>query len=184
MSRNQNCMRRSMILALVVLAATTEVSAEEPAPGLWNRLRSAVTQEGKQFRDVLKGQEQMDARDNALQEQLDQGRRLRAMHREAVLLSELNVAWIRDELDHWDCRVAEQKVREVESRIGELSGFGQRLDTLCGGVGADAGYQRKICERQRTELAQAITELEGLGQRYATACPATSRQTGGDQPWR
>lgn len=173
------------LVLLTGLCHAAPVLAQEPAPGPWDRLRAAVEQEGEQFQEVLQGQQQMDAEDKALQEQLGQGRRLRAMHREAVLLSELNVAWIRDELDHWDCRIAEQKVHEVETRVGELSDYGQRLDTLCGGLGADAGYQQQICKSQRAELAQAVTELEGLGQRYAAACSTTdqqSRQRGGAKP--
>lgn len=164
------------LVLLTGLFHTASVLAQEPAPGLWERLRAAVVQEGEQFQEVLEGQQQMDAEEKALQEQLAQGRRLRAMHREAVLLSELNVAWIRDELDNWDCRIATQKVREVETRISELRGFGQRLDTLCGGLGADAGRQQKICESQRAELTQAVVELEGLARRYATGCSVPAQQ--------
>jgi len=177
----------TQLTLLIGLYSSVPVLAQEPDPGLWDRLRGLVAQEGEQLQEVLKGQERMGAEEASLQAQLEQGRRLRAMHREAVLLSELNVAWIYDQLDHWDCRIAEQKVHEVETRIADFDGFGQRLEALCDGFGAREGRQQQVCARQRTELSQAITELEDLGQRYSAACPAQAEQLikrEGEQPWQ
>ena len=185
MSKSQTSL---MQLALFIgLYSSVPVLAQQPEPGMWDRLRGLVSQEGEQLQEVLQGQERMGAEEASLQAQLEQGRRLRAMHREAVLLSELNVAWIYDQLDHWDCRIAEQKVQEVKTRIEELDGFGQRLEALCNGFGAHQGRQQQVCARQRTELAQAVTELEDLSRRYSTACPSQAEksiQKEGDQPWQ
>ncbi len=174
------------LVFLTGLCHAAPVLAQQPAPGLWDRLQGLVAQEGEQIQHMLAGQQQLDTKDKALQEQLEQSRRMRAMHREAALLSALNITYIYDELDHWDCRIAEQKVHEVDRRLAELSDFAQRIDSLCGGLGTDTQYQQKACTQQRSELSQSVTELETLRQRYATACPIKNQQLkpiGGKQPW-
>ncbi|MEW8057563.1 MAG: hypothetical protein AB2796_19810, partial [Candidatus Thiodiazotropha sp.] len=89
----------------------------------------------------------------------------------------------------WDCRLAERKGQDIEIRLSELNDYGQRLDRLCGDLGANSDRQRQACERQREELAQNVDQLQALGQRYATSCAATTPQpttptTEGEQPWR
>ena len=171
------------------LYGTAPVRSAESSPDFWTHLRAEVAGQGEQLQGLLKEQAQGDSQDRALQDQLEQSRRLRAMYREAVLLSELNVAWIHDQLDHWDCRLAEQKGREVENRLGELNDYGQRLDRLCADLGEDADHQRQACERQRAELEQNVNQLQDLGRRYATTCSATAPEssaptTEGEQSWR
>ena len=165
------------LLLLTGLCHAVPVLAQESDPGLWDRLKGLVTQEGEQFQQILADQQQVDTHESALQAQLEQSRRMRAMHQEAVLLSALNIAWIYDELENWDCRVAEQKVYEVDSRLIDLNDFAQRLDSLCGDFGSDANNQRMVCEQQRSELFQSVNELENLRQRYTTACHIGNQQT-------
>jgi hypothetical protein len=162
-----------VLVLLVMLFVPAAASAQAAPENLWDRLHGMMAQEGAQLEQALQEQSEMDTQEAALQEQLEQGRRLRAMYREAVLLSELNVAWIYDQLDHWDCRLAEQKVREVETRIEELTDFGGRLDSLCSGLGPEAGRQQEVCARERSALAQSATALDDLGRRYALSCPGT-----------
>ena len=179
MSKAKALLMQSAVLTGLCYLTPTLTLADEGSD-LWTRLRGVLSQE--------EAQSQQEAQETTLQEQLEQGRRLRAMHREAVLLSELNVAWVYDQLEHWDCRMGEQKVSEVENRMSELDAFGQRLDTLCSGLGAETGHhQRQVCERQRADLDRTASELEGLGRRYATTCSGPDKQTehiGVKQPWQ
>jgi hypothetical protein len=165
------------------------VHAAETSSDVWSRLQAEVAEQGERLQEQLKSQAQHDSRDQMLQDQLEQGRRLRAMYREAVLISELNVAWIHDQLDHWDCRLAERKGQDIEHRLSELADYGLRLDRLCGDLGAHSDRQRQACERQRADLAQNVDQLQALGRRYATSCAVTTPQpvtqtTEGEQPWR
>lgn len=171
------------------LCGAFPVHAAEASSDSWTRLQAEVAEQGERFQEQLKAQSQHDSRDQTLQEQLEQGRRLRAMYREAVLLSELNVAWIHDQLDNWDCRLTEHKSREIDSRLSEFNDYGLRLDRLCADLGANSDRQRQTCERQREELAQSVSQLQALGRRYATSCAASTPQsatptTEGEQPWR
>jgi hypothetical protein len=161
-------------LILVAFFVAPLVWAQDPVPDVWDRLRGMVAQEGEQLEEVLQEQSEMEIQEAALQEQLEEGRRVRAMYREAVLLSALNVGWIQDQIEHWDCRLGEQKVHEVENRLEELTTFGERLDTVCGELGPEAGHQQGVCERERRALAQSAASLEDLGRRYAMACAGTS----------
>lgn len=171
------------------LCGAMPAQSAETTSDSWARLRAEVAEQGERLQGQLKAQAQHDSRDQTLQDQLEQGRRLRAMYREAVLISELNVAWIHDQLDHWDCRLAERKGQDIQIRLSELADYGQRLDRLCGDLGANSDRQRQACERQREDLAQNGDQLQALGQRYATSCAAsipqpTTPTTEGEQPWR
>ena len=96
------------------------------------------------------------------------------MHREAVFLSELNLAWIQDQLAHWDCRLAEAQQAEVAERRAELIGARQQLASLCTGLSARDQHQQAVCAQQGTELTNTLAHLDELAGRYASACNDTA----------
>lgn len=174
-----NSTRRCLPLAALGFVAGSLAAlpvAGQPA-GLWDQLRGLVEEEGEQLEQLIDAQAQVDADDQNLERQLEAGRRLRQMHREAVLLSRLNVAWIFDQLDGWDCRMADRKQQEARLRIEELNGFGARVTALCTSVGATDGAQQRVCREQRSELEGARAELEQLARRYAGQCARDSGQS-------
>jgi hypothetical protein len=186
---NLNPIHWLSIPLLAGLWGAMAAQSAETTSDVWTHLQAEVVEQGEQLQERLKAQAQYDSREQTLQDQLEQSRRLRAMYREAVLISELNVAWIHDQLEHWDCRLAERKGQDIENRLSELNDYGLRLDRLCGDLGANSDRQRQACARQREELARNVDQLQALGRRYVTSCAASMPQPAtptieGEQPWR
>lgn len=160
--------------ALALLGLATPALAQDSDP--LTDLRSTVTEQSERLKQSLQSQQERNTESRAWHERAEQRRKLRAMHREAVLLSELNVAWIDDQLDHWDCRVAEQAAEEVNRRIAELDRFNQRIDSLCASLQADDQAQQQVCARQRDQAASHIDQLRRLAERYHSQCPNSPTQ--------
>lgn len=126
--------------------------------------------ESNKLESILQRQSEEDVAARDWEERRARDAQLRAMYREAVLLSELNVAWIEDQLDHWDCRVAEQAGTEVQFRQAELSDYTGKLQTLCAQVGQQDAAQQRVCRTQAEQIAQAQQDLKELAQRYEGEC--------------
>ena len=116
-----------LALSLFATGAGAQDSSDSDGGGLWEALRAMVSAQSEAFGEMLQSQQQLVEQEEALEEQLDHSAELRAMYREAVLLSALNVAWIRDSLEHWDCRIAEEQAGVARGRRTKLEAFSERL---------------------------------------------------------
>jgi len=173
----------SALVLAMTLAVPTPALGRDEGTDLRQRLQGEVAEQGEQLGKALERQDEYQSQTETLEQQLERGRQLRAMHREAVLLAELNLAWIQDQLAHWDCRVAERKVAQARTRIEELSGFQGRLNTLCSDLGSGDSHQSEVCTRQRRQVADSLQALEQLAGRYQSACAAEpARQSDTETP--
>ena len=186
--------KRALTVA-VGLSLLSGVAMASDGEGWLERLRNQLFAEQATLEQALDKQQALDADTQSLVTQREYYRRLRAMHREAVLLSELNVAWIQDQLAHWDCRLAEAQQAEVGERRAALVDAQQQLASLCTGLTDRDRQQQAVCAQQRTELANTLEHLNDLAGRYASACaggaPTVQRfeteptiPLTGDTPWQ
>jgi hypothetical protein len=144
-------------------------TAPEPSP------------EVRRLQQLLDGQRAYDTEWARLEEEREAARQLRQMHQEAVWITALNVAWVQDQLAHWDCAVTQEQHAEALRRRAELRDSLSRLDAICSRVGAQEAHQQRVCSAQGAELVRAMADLEGLAQRYDSACPGGG--SAGRAPW-
>lgn len=179
--------RTSLLATVSIVCLSMPACADEVAPTFWDQVRDFLKPEPTQLEAIIDKQEQLNVVEQDLDIRLEQNRQLRAMHREITFQSELNIAWIRDELDNWDCRVADQKVVDITRRIDELADFDQRVGEMCTPLGQQATNQTYICDEQQQQVTRSISDLEKLRNRYARSCedfgPVTF-ETQGEQPWQ
>jgi isoleucyl-tRNA synthetase len=179
--------RTSLQVAIAIACVSTAACADEVSPSIWDQIRNYFDPEPTQLEEMIDKQEQLNAVELDLDSRLEQNRQLRAMHREITFQSELNIAWIRDELDNWDCRVADQKVIDVQRRIDEMTEFAQRVDEMCMSLGQQAYTQARTCNDQRDQIVRSISDLERMRDRYARSCDdfgTVTFETQGEQPWQ
>ena len=179
--------RTSLQAAIAIACVSTAACADEGSASIWDQIQNFINPEPTQLEEMIDKQEQLNAVEQDLDSRLEYNRQLRLTHREITFQSGLNIAWIRDELDNWDCRVADQKVVEVQLRIDEIWNFGQRVEEMCASVGPQAINQNDICTEQRQQVSRSITDLERFRDRYTQSCDdfgAVTFETQGDQPWQ
>ena len=136
--------KRALVIA-VSMSLLSAVAVAEEGDGWMERLRDQLSTEQTTLDQALDKQEALDADTKSALTEREYHRRLRAMHREAVLISELNHAWIQDQLAHWDCRLAEAQQAEVAERRIELVDAQDQLTSLCTGLSHCDGQQQAVC---------------------------------------
>ena len=166
-------MLRVLTAGVMCACSTMTLAADATATDdPWSGMKEWFAGQSQKLDSILQHQSEEDTSARDWEAKRAQDAQLRAMYREAVLLSELNVAWIEDQLDHWDCRIAEQAVVDVQQRQAELSEFDGKLKTLCAQVGAQDTAQQRVCRSQGEQMGQDQRALTGLAQRYQGECPA------------
>lgn len=189
-----NLVNKSGIAAALCLGVTgTAYGVEES--GWLTRLRNQLTTDQTTMEQTLEKQQVLDADTQSALDEREYHRRLRAMHREAVLLSELNLAWIQDQLANWDCRLAEEQQAQVEERRVELFEAQKQAAALCVGLSDGDERQQAVCAEHRNGLSRALLRLDNLDLQYTNACevndraasqfqPTTTSPLTGETPWQ
>lgn len=188
-------MNKRTLVAAIGLSLLSGAALAGEGEGWLQRLGNQLFAEQTTLEQSLDKQQALDADTQARLDQREYYRRMRVMHREAVFLSELNLAWIQDQLAHWDCRLAEAQQAEVAERRAELIGARQQLASLCTGLSARDQHQQAVCAQQGTELTNTLAHLDELAGRYASACndtapaaprfePQSTIPLTGDTPWQ
>lgn len=151
--------RHALLLATALALLATAGTASDILDG----------EQRRAFDAMVEKQNAIQADSDALERRLERSRAERRMHDEAILLNALNIAWIHDQIDNWDCRLIEHQQAAIETRLTELAEFVKRVESVCAAVSGPAtAAQRGACAAHQRELALTRERLEALGTRYAT----------------
>lgn len=163
-------MKMNSPLKLAALGFALAMACEAPAAEApTSQQKSGEKSEAAKLEAIVEQQRHMDAANAELTAEIDRGRRFRDMLWEASVLSDLNLGWVQDQLEHWTCAVGEQKREEAKERRAEEAGRLERLRKLCAQI-KSAG-ERHACEGWQQDTERRIAVLDGLAHRYETECP-------------